>query len=142
MRFKIGAIIALLVGPFILFMNHKETSEKTKIDKEGTETTALVVDKIETRGRKGRRNLDLKITFVAGEAKTPVTKTLDASKELWEKTSEASPLKVKYLKEDPNQVIIVGEPMGEPFLYAVGGAVLLYGLGGSWYNFIRKPKAA
>ena len=140
MRLKIGAIIALLAGPFVLFMNHQETSEKTKIDKEGAETTAMVVDHLEKRGRKGRVDHKLAIAFVAGEGKTPVQKQLDVSKELFEKMDPM--VKVKYLKEDPSKVIIVGEPLGEPLMYALGGGLLLFGLGGTWYNFIRKPRAA
>ncbi len=139
MRAKLGAILALLIGPFILFMNFKETSEKTKIDKEGVETTAMVLDHVEKRGRKGRVDRELTIGYIADDGKRPLQKNLDVSKELFEKADPT--VKVKYLKDDPNQVIIVGEPLGEPMLYAIGGGLLLFGLGGTWYQFIRKPRA-
>ena len=138
---KIVAIIAILIGGFILFMNYQETTEKTKIDKEGTETPAVVVEKHETRGRKGRVTRDFSIGYFVGEDQKPFKKKVNVSKELYEKMSIRDELKVKYLKADPNQVIIVGEPLGDNLLYAIGAAVLLFGIGSTWWHFIRKPTA-
>ena len=55
-RLKLAAIGALLAGPFMLVMNFMETKEKEQIDKEGVETMAVVTEKTENRGRKGRRS--------------------------------------------------------------------------------------
>jgi hypothetical protein len=141
MRSKIVAIIALLIGPFILFMNFKETSEKTKVDKEGIEIPALVIDKIEKKGRKGRVDRDFEVGYIVDDGKRPLAKKVEVSKELFEKTPINAPIKVKYLKADPNQMIIVGEPLSNNLLYAVGSAVLLFGVGSVWWNFMRKPTA-
>lgn len=139
-KLKIGAILALLIGPFIIVMNFLEISEKTKIDKEGVATEAFVEQATEKKGRKGRVNREVELAYIVEGAKEPVHKKMDVSKEIFDRlTEENRTLPVKYLKADPTKLIIVGEPKGQPALYAVGAAIFLFGIGGIWWFFIRRP---
>jgi hypothetical protein len=141
-RLKLGSILALVAGPFILVMNYLETSEKKQIDKAGIEAVAIPVSKMERRGRKGGRTYKLEIEFPTKDAKTQ-TAQVEVSKELYENIEAKPILRVKYLEDKPTQVIVVGEPMGKPELMYVGIAVFLVGIGGTWWYFIRKkPEAA
>ncbi len=136
-RLKLGSIIALLAGPFILVMNYLETSEKKQIDREGIETVAIPTNKIERRGRKGGRTYKLEVQYPVLGAGTQTAK-VEVSRELYEKVDSAPILKVKYLKGTPSKLIVVGESLDSPEMNYVGIGVLLLGIVGTWWFFVRK----
>lgn len=136
-RFKLGAIVALLVGPFILVMNFMETKEKKQIEKEGVETLALPTEKTEKRGRKGRRSYELGVEYPVVGGSTQTSK-VEVSKELYDTVGEESFLKIKYLKEAPSKVIVVGEKIDRPEMNYIGAGVFVVGLVGCWWFFVRK----
>lgn len=136
-RLKIGSILALLIGPFIIVMNLLEINEKKVIDREGIEATAIPVSKLERRGRKGGRTYKLEVEFPTKNDGVQ-TAQVEVSKELYENIESRPVLKVKYLEKKPTQVIVLGEPLGKPELTYVGIGVLALGLFGTWWHFIRK----
>ena len=88
-RLKLAAIGALLAGPFMLVMNFMETKEKEQIDKEGVETMAVVTEKTEKRGRKGRRSYEFAVEYLDGASTR--TANVDVSKERYD-SIDAVPL--------------------------------------------------
>lgn len=136
-RLKLGSILALLIGPFIIVMNFLEINEKKAVDREGIEATAIPVTKMERRGRKGGRTYKLEIEFPTKDAKSQ-TAQVEVSKELYDNIEARPVLKVKYLEKQPTKVIVIGEPFGKPELTYVGIGVLALGLFGTWWHFIRK----
>ncbi|MGV3533414.1 MAG: hypothetical protein ACO1QR_13690 [Chthoniobacteraceae bacterium] len=139
-RFKLISIIALLAGPFILVMNHQETTEKKKIDQEGIETVAIPVSKIERRGRRGGKTFKLEVEYPVGDAGSRIA-TVDVSRELYERIESEPILTVKYLKESPEKLVVVGEPLEQPEMNIVGVGALALGVVGSWWNFGRRKSA-
>jgi hypothetical protein len=136
-RLKIGSVIALLVGPFILVMNYLETSKNQKIDREGIAVAAEPTQKIEKRGRRGRRSYKVEIEFpLQGGGKH--TAQVDVSHQLYDRVDTIPALQIKYLKEDPSDLIIVGEPLSKPEMNYIGIGALALGAIGTWWYFIRK----
>lgn len=139
-RFKLISIIALFAGPFILFMNHQETAEKKKIDQEGVETAAIPLTKIERKGRRGGKTYKLEVQYPVAKAGTQRA-TVEVSRELYERIDVEPLLTVKYLKESPEKVVVVGEPLDQPEMNVVGFGALALGMVGSWWNFVRRKPA-
>src|SRR4051812_38469028 len=136
-RLKLAAIVALIAGPGMIVINYLETTQKQKIAREGIETAAFPMSKSISRGRRSARTYKLTIRYLLEGGQTE-NATVRVSHELFDK-AESEPIMVaKYLKEDPKRVIIVGEPLSYTELYYAGAAVFLFGLGGTWWCFIRK----
>lgn len=136
-RLKLAVIIALIAGPFVLFMNYMETTEKKKIDREGVETIAIPTTKMASRGRKGGRTYKLEIKYPVEGSGTQTAK-VNVSHELYDNIESQPIIKIKYLKTDPKKLIIVGEPLESTLMMVVGIVVLLFGIGGTWMLFIKK----
>ena len=139
-RFKLISIIALLAGPFILVMNHQETTEKKKIDQEGVETIAIPISKIERKGRRGGKTFKLEVEYPVAASGTQ-TAIVDVSRELYERIEAEPILRVKYLKESPEKLVVIGEPLEHPEMNIVGVGALALGVVGSWWNFGRRKSA-
>lgn len=135
-RLKLAAIGALLAGPFMLVMNFMETKEKEQIDKEGVETMAVVTEKTEERGRKGRRSYEFAVEYLDGASTR--TANVDVSKERYDSIDAVPLLKIKYLQAKPQKVLVVGEKIGRPEFNYIGGALFAAGLAGCWWVFLRK----
>ena len=140
-RFKFASLIALVAGPFLLVTNYQETSEKQRIEREGIETSAIPLTKTDSRGRKGSHTYKLEIQYPvqgSGAQRAQVS----VSHELYDRIDSMPELKVKYLKEDATKVIIVGERLDKPEMYAAGGIATALGVFGTWWYFIRKKRDA
>lgn len=136
-RLKLASIIALIAGPFVLFIYYSEMTEKKKIDREGVETIAIPTTKFEKRGRKGSRSYKLEIQYPVEGAGTQTAK-VDVSHELYDNIESKPIIKIKYLKTDPKKLIILGEPLSSTSMMVIGFAVLLFGIGGTWWFIIKK----
>lgn len=139
-RLKLAAIICLLIGPFMIVMNFLETKEKKQIEKEGVETVAVVTEKTEKRGRKGRRSYEFDVQYKVGTS-TQSAK-VDVSKERYESIDAAPILQIKYLKDNPSKLIVVGDQLEHPELTYIGAGLFLFGLVGCWWHFVRKKPEA
>ena len=137
MRFKLTLIIALIVGPFLVVSNYRETAEKEKIAKEGIATVAVPVAKIEKRGRRGGRTYKLDVKFPDSQGVTRDVQ-VKVSKEIYDRADTDPALPIKYLKEDPTKVIVVGQPLKSPGMYAVGGGMFLFGAIGTGFFLLRR----
>lgn len=136
-RLKLGSLAALVIGPFFLFMNYKETSEKRQIAQEGISTIAVPTAKISRRGRRGGRSYKLEIEYaVQGGGRR--TERVSVSKEMYDKAETQPIINIKYLAKDPSKLIVVGESLEEPGMYVVGGIIFALGIAGTWWYFIRK----
>ena len=135
-RLKLAAIGALLAGPFMLVMNFMETKEKEQIDREGVETMAVVTEKTEKRGRKGRRSYEFAVEYLDGASTR--TANVDVSKERYDSIDAVPLLKIKYLQANPQNVLVVGEKIGRPEFNYIGGALFAAGWAGCWWVFLRK----
>ncbi len=140
-RFKLLSLIGLVAGPFLLVSNYQETTEKKRIESEGIQSWAIPLSKTDSRGRKGSHTykIEMQVQVQGAKAQT-VQQTV--SHELYNRIDSMPELKVKYLKEDPSKVIIIGEPLERPEMYAVGGAFTAVGIFGTWWNFLRKKRDA
>ena len=138
-RFKLLSLIGLIAGPFLLVTNYQETTEKKRIESEGVQTGAIPLSKMDSRGRRGSHTYKIEIQYVVQDSKA-LKAQVTVSHELYDRIDSVPELKVKYLKEDPSKVIIVGEPLERPEMYAVGGAFTAIGIFGTWWNFVRKKR--
>ncbi len=136
-KLKLGSLVALVIGPVLLFTNYKETTEKKQIIQEGISTIAVPTAKISRRGRRGGRSYKLDIEYaVQGGGRR--TERVSVSKELYDKAETQPVINIKYLSKDPSKVIIVGEPVEKPEMYVIGGILLALGAAGTWWYFLRK----
>ena len=135
-RLKLAAIACLLIGPFMIVMNFLETKEKKQIEKDGVETVAAVMGGTEKRGRKGRRSYEFDVQYQVGtstqSAQVPV------SKERFEAMNATPVLQIKYLKDNPSKLIVVGDQIEHPELTYIGAGLFVFGLVGCWWLFLRK----
>ena len=136
-KLKLGSLAALLIGPVMLFMNYKETTEKKQIMQEGISTIAVPTAKISRRGRRGARSYKLEIEY-AVQGGTRHTEQVSVSKELYDKAELEPIINIKYLAKDPSKLIIIGEPMERPEMYVIGGIIFALGAAGTWWYFLRK----
>ena len=136
-KLKLGSLAALLIGPFILFMNYKETTEKKQIIQDGISTIAVPTAKIARRGRRGGRSYKLEIEYaVPGGARR--TERVNVSKDLYDRAETQPFLNIKYLANDPSRLVIIGEPTEKPEMYVIGGIIFALGAAGTWWYFLRK----
>lgn len=135
-RLKLASILALFIGPFILFMNYSETSKKQKTDREGIKAVAEPMAKIEKRRKRGK-TYKLEIEFPL-ENGTKQTTQVEVSRELYDRIETMPALEIKYLKDNPSEPIVTGEPLTKPEMNYVGIGALLFGGFGTWWYFIRK----
>ena len=136
-KLKLGSLAALLIGPVMLFMNYRETTEKKQIMQEGISTIAVPTAKISRRGRRGGRSYKLEIEY-AVQGGTRQTQRVSVSKELYDKAESEPIINIKYLSKDPSKLIIIGEPMEKPEMYVIGGIIFALGAAGTWWYFLRK----
>ncbi len=139
-RLKIFSLIALLAGPVIFGFAHNKETEKKLIDREGVAVEAIPLAKMEKRGRRGSRSYKLEIEYSV-EAVGKLTSKVDVSKALYERAETEPVIKIKYLASAPEKVIVVGEPIDETNGKLAAAAVFLFGIGGSWWSFLRKKPA-
>jgi hypothetical protein len=136
-KLKLGSIIALLVGPFLLIMTYRETTEKKEIARDGIQTMAIPTAKIASRGRRGSRTYKLDVHY-AVQGGSQQTARIKVSKGLYDRIDTDPILPIKYLAKNPSKLIVVGEPLENPAMYVVGGVLLVLGVAGTWWYFIRK----
>ena len=140
-RLTIAALIALVLGPGLAIMTIKDTNEKKKIDSEGVETAAIPVSKSEKRGRRGGKTYKLQIKYpVQGGAVQ--TAEVSVSEDLYNRVDSEPIVKIKYLKESPEKVIVVGQRIEQPENLYIGGGIFLFGAIGTWWSFTRKNRQA
>jgi hypothetical protein len=137
-RLKIGSVLALVIGPFILVMNYLETSKNQKIDREGIAVAAEPTAKIEKRGRKGRKSYKVEIEFPLQGGGGKYTTQVNVSHQLYDRIDTIPALQIKYLKEKPSELIVVGEPLTKPEMNYIGIGIFALGAIGTWWYFIRK----
>ena len=140
-KMKLGAICGLIIGPVLLVGNYLETSEKKRIEREGIETIAIPSSKEEQRGRRGVRHYMVEIHYPVAGAVIRTAKA-EISHDLYDKIDSNPVLKIRYLKESPARFIVVGEPLESPLTYYGGAVFFLFGIGGTWWFFIRKQPEA
>jgi hypothetical protein len=139
-KWKLGSIIALLVGPFLIVINYFETTQKHEIARVGIATVAVPTAKITRRGRRGGRTYKLELEYPVQSGGTR-SERVSVSRELYEKAESQPLVQIKYSAKDPSKLIIVGEPLENPGMYIVGALFVVLGAAGTWYYFIRRPQA-
>ena len=140
-KLKLGSIIALLVGPFLIAMNYFETTQKQEIARDGIATVAMPTAKITRRGRRGSRSYKLELEYPLQSGGTR-TERVSVSRELFDKAESQPLIQIKYSAKDPSKLIIVGEPIENPAMYIVGAVLFVLGAAGTWWYFIRRRPEA
>ena len=136
-RLTTAALVALVLGPTLAFITIKDTNEKKKIESEGIETSAVPVSKSEKRGRKGGTTYKLQLHYpVQGGAGK--TAEVSVSEELYHRVDSEPVVQIKYLKESPDKVIVVGQRIEQPENLYISGVLVLFGVIGTWWSFFRK----
>src|SRR5688500_10061451 len=125
-KLKLGSIIALLVGPFLIIMNYRETTEKQAIARDGISTVAIPTAKISRRGRRGGRTYKLEVQYPVQTGGTR-TERVSVSRELYDKAESQPLLPIKYSASNPSKLIIVGQKIESPAMYVVGTVLLVLG---------------
>ena len=139
-RLSIAALVALVLGPALAFITIKDTNEKKKIESEGIETTAVPVSKSEKRGRKGGTTYKLKLHY-AVQGGAAQTADVSVPEELYHRVDADPVVPIKYLKESPDKVIVVGQRIEQPENLYISGVLVLFGVIGTWWSFFRKKPA-
>lgn len=140
MRFKLALVILMILGPVMIVGNYRETAQRKQIAKEGLEAVATPTAKIESRRKRGGTTYKLDIQFQAGGVITQ--QRVKVSRETYDNAESSPGLKIKYLKEDPSKIILVGEPLENPSMYTIGGGMFLVGALGTGYMLLRRSSNA
>jgi hypothetical protein len=135
MRAKLVAIALLLVGPFMIVMNYTETQQRAKIAKEGIETVAMPVSATKRKG-----SYHANVEFKVGDS--TVTERVEIDRALFDKIDSVPLLKIKYLRDAPNKLILADKPVDKPELYYVGAGLFVAGGVLCYFQFLRRKPAA
>jgi hypothetical protein len=135
-KLKIAALLSIIIGPVLMVMAYLEKKEYDQILKNGIETVGIPMVKTASAGRKSSRTYKLELEYM-GETGTTNTATLKVSKDLYDRVDVMPILRLKYLKADPSKMIVVGFPKSTSGGMYGGLAVLLFGIGGTWFFFMR-----
>lgn len=135
-KIKIAAVLSIIIGPVLMVMAYLEKKEYDNIAKNGIETVGIPMVKTASAGRRSSRTykVDLEYKDEAGATKST---TIKVSKELYDRVDAMPILRLKYLKADPSQMIVVGFPKSSAGGMWAGVGVLVFGLGGTWFFFLR-----
>lgn len=137
-------IVLLVGGPVVLAMGYKESADSRALADHGVVTDALVSDVTWSTKRGRERNFHAKITFATADSRT-IHEDVSVSNELGKQLRDATGdkpamLSVRYLPEDTSTVALADHKDESGFLYAVGGLMLLAGIGMLVWR-LRKPVA-
>ena len=89
------------------------------------------------KGRRGGKTFKLEVEYPVAESGTR-TAIVDVSRELYERIEAEPLLRIKYLKESPEKLVVIGEPLEQPEMNIVGVGALALGVVGSWWNSARR----
>lgn len=136
-KIKIAAVLAVLIGPVLIVMAYREKKEYDQIAKDGIETVGIPLVKTASAGRKSSRTYKVELEY---KDETGGTKNanLKVSKELYDRVDTMPVLRLKYLKADPNKMIVVGFPRSSVGGMGMGMGVFGFGVIGSCFFFIRR----
>jgi hypothetical protein len=134
MRFKIVSIALVIIGPMLVITGIIEGMKVSKIEKEGVETTAIILSGQEKRGRKGGKTYKLELSV----PKATKDHTVSIPKEIYEKSAVGAPIAIKQLPNEPDKFIVVGDDDESLMMELAGSAMLLIGGIMVWWNFFRK----
>ncbi|MGC3957042.1 MAG: hypothetical protein QM813_03485 [Verrucomicrobiota bacterium] len=135
-KLKIAAVLAIFIGPVLMVMAYLEKKEYDNIAKNGVETVGIPMVKTASAGRKSSRTYKVELEY-KDEVGTTKSATLKISKELYDRVDAMPVLRLKYLKADPNQMIVVGFPNSSAGGITGGLVVFLLGVGGTAFFFLR-----
>ena len=136
-KIKIAAVLAIVIGPVLMVMAYLEKKQYDQIVKDGIETVGVPTMKTASAGRKSSRTYKLELEY-KDEAGATKNTTLKISKELYDRVDAMPLLRLKYLKADPSKMVVVGFPKSSAGGMWAGGGVFLFGIGGTWFFFMRR----
>lgn len=116
-------------GPIATYFSYTEKSRVERVESVGVETDAQVHGGQEKRGRKGSRSYTVKLSYQANGQS--YSKDMNVTGSFFNSISNGDSMtvdtvKVKYLKENPDQAIVVGGTDKQEFMMWLG---ILGGLG-------------
>ncbi len=131
-KFKIAAVIAILVGPGLAFLGHKEKGRLENLDKNGT-----TVDGMITGGESSKRRKSSSYTFNVEYKKTDgkvAYRDFKVKSDFFKShvsgdTISQPAVKVRYLESNPDEAVIVGGSTDDTAMFPAGIAALVLGLG-------------
>jgi hypothetical protein len=137
LRLKIFAVLVVLMSAFMFVVQTRALLHRRHMEREGVEAEAVP---IETNVQRGRRSssYSMLIKFPVEDGKTHNAR-VSVTSEVLDLTRHASTVKIKYLRSDPDQVLLLDEEMGYAGYY-LGGVLLLGGLFVCWPLFSRKSE--
>lgn len=144
MRFKLIAILALVVGPIMAFLGFKEKQRIGKIESDGVEVVGVPIGGEMKKGRKGAKTYTITVMYPDGKG-APLRKDFKVKRAYFESISEedsitADTVPVKFLADQPDEAIIVGGSDDDRLMFPVGiGAFILGGVG---TIFMFRPRRA
>lgn len=146
-RLKLVAIVALVAGPIVAYVGFKEKQRIGKIEKEGVEVVGVPTGGEERKGRKGGKTYKVTVAYpLTGNTLPPQSKEFKVTSEFFKSISSGDQItvdtvKVKMLKDQPDEAIIVDGSDDDRALFPIGlGAFALGGIGTA--VMFRKSAAA
>jgi hypothetical protein len=122
-----GPIICLVIGVALLVLGVLEQKASARLQRDGVEADAIIVDKKETHQRRGkRRTVSLSFRDQEGREHTTSASGVSSSAETWRKPI-GDTVRILYLSSDPRTTHVIGRPTVGPLPF-VGGFLTLLGI--------------
>lgn len=130
-------VIVLVVGPIMLTLGFKERREIALVQAEGVQVNGIIFEGSESRGRRGRRSFELKVSYQTPEGRQ-LQKDFSVNESLFNQHCSASAITnpqiaVRYAKTDPSIARLVGQEDSSAVMMIFGMILLGLGVGGIAY---------
>jgi hypothetical protein len=122
----LGALVALAVGGFFIFLGVKEYRTSKRLVNEGKTAVAKVTDKDVSVGRKGRRSYYVSVEFKA-EGGQEVDERLRVSSSEYDTATVGGTVPVQYLADDPSTCQIGNQAKVKWSTFAIGAVLAVVG---------------
>jgi hypothetical protein len=134
-------VISLVSSPFMLWYDYNELLEKRHIEQDGIETSATATTKVDRNSSLHGHSYFLDVEYAAEGVSSRKTR-VEISNELYSKIDAAPTLHVRYLRSNPQRLIVVGQPLQRKPFYLDALFSFMVGSVGTWLTVVRKILAA
>ena len=124
----------ILVGGYMYYDKSSKSDLSNTLQERGVAVNGLIIDGHEQTRRKGGTSYYLVVQYKPEGLGLQKTK-LEVSSSLYGRVAKNMPVEVLYLKEEPTQFMIKGEPLASEDEATIALVILAIGMaGGGWFG--------
>lgn len=134
----------ILVGGYMYYDKSSKSDLSNTLQERGVSVNGTIIDGYEQTRRKGGTSYYIVVQYKPEGLGTQKTK-LEVSSSLYDRVAKNMPVEVLYLKEDPTQFMIKGEPLASESEATIALVILIIGMaGGGWFavDYVKAKKSA